>query len=113
MADRTSDAEDRWLESVFHSDPIPDAGFSKRIVAKIRRRIWVNRLALPVAALIGAAFALKPAAQLASALLPLLNIVPIEMVNAPLQYLPQLQLIVLGGMAFVAVLTLYRVFEET
>jgi len=99
MADKTSDAQDRFLESVFHSESIPDDGFSDRIVLTIRRRIWINRLALPVAALIGAAFALKPASQLIVALLPLLNIVPGDMINAPLQFLPQLQMIMLGGMA--------------
>ena len=113
MADKTSDAQDRWLKSVFRSEPLPDAGFSNRVVAKIRRRIWINRLALPVAALIGAAFAIKPAAQLVTALLPLLNIVPVDMVSAPLEFLPQLQVFVLGGMAFAALVVLYRVLEET
>ena len=113
MADRTSDAEDRWLESVFHSEPIPDAGFSDRIVSKIRSRIWVNRLALPVAALIGSIFAIKPAAQLITALLPLLNVMPVDMVDGPLQSLPQLQTFVLGAMAFAVVIVLYRVLEET
>jgi len=113
MADKTSDAQDRFLESVFHSESIPDDGFSDRIVLTIRRRIWINRLALPVAALIGAAFALKPASQLIVALLPLLNIVPGDMINAPLQFLPQLQMIMLGGMAFAAGITLFKVFEET
>ena len=113
MADRIADTQDRWLESVFQSDPIPDDGFSNRIVAKIRRRIWLNRLALPVAVLIGAAFAVKPATQLVAALLPLLNIVPAEIVSAPLQLMPQIQTLVLGGMTFVAVIMLYRLFEET
>ena len=113
MADKTSDAQDQWLESVFRSEPIPDEGFSDGIVSKIRRRIWVNRLALPVATVIGAAFAIKPASQLVTALLPLLNVVPVDMVNAPLEFLPQLQTFVLGGMTFAAVIVLYRVLEET
>ncbi len=113
MADKISDAQDRLLESVFHSVPIPDDGFSDRILFRIRRRIWVNRLALPVAALVGVAFALKPAAQLVAALLPLLNVIPIDMVSAPLQFLPQLQMIGLGGMMFAAAITLYKVIEET
>ena len=113
MADKTSDAQDRMLESVFHSAPIPDDGFSDRIVFRIRRRIWVDRLALPVAALIGAAFALKPATQLVVALLPLLNVMPADLVNAPMQFLPQLQTIGLGGMIFAAAIALYKVIEET
>jgi len=113
MADKTSDAQDRLLESVFHSEPISDDGFSDRIVFTIRRRIWINRLALPVAAIIGAAFALKPASQLVIALLPLLNVVPADLLSAPLQFLPQLQMILLGGMTFGAGITLFKVFEET
>lgn len=113
MADKTSDAQDRILESVFQSEPVPDDGFSDKIVFTIRRRIWINRLALPVAVIIGAAFALKPAAQLVIALLPLLNVVPGDMFRAPLQFLPQLQMILLGGMTFGAGITLFKVFEET
>ena len=113
MADKMADAEDRWLESVFHSEAIPDDGFSTKIVRRIRRRVWINRLALPVAALIGAAFAIKPATQLVMALLPLLNVVPANMLNSPLQFMPQIQTVVLGGMAFFAVILLYRMLEET
>jgi hypothetical protein len=113
MADKTSDAQDRMLESVFQSAPIPDDGFSDRILFRIRRRIWVDRLALPVAALVGAAFALKPATQLVVALLPLLNVMPTDLVDAPLRFLPQLQTIGLGGMMFAAAIVLYKVVEET
>ena len=113
MADKTSDAVDRLLASAFEATPIADDGFSDRIVSTIRRRIWVSRLALPVAILVGMAFALKPALQLVNALLPLLNVVPAELASVPMQFLPQMQLIVLGGMAFAAGVTLLRMLEET
>ena len=113
MADKISDAQDRMLESVFQSTPIPDAGFSDRVLFRIRRRIWVDRLALPLAAVIGTAFALKPASQLVAALLPLLNVMPIAPLEAPLQFLPQLQMIGLGGMMFAIAITLYKIIEET
>lgn len=113
MAEKTSDAVDRLLASAFAAEPIADDGFSNRIVARLRRRLWVNRLALPVAVLVGAAFALQPAVQIIGALLPLLNTVPVELASAPLQFLPQIQLIVLGGMAFAAGVTLVKMLEET
>ena len=113
MADKTSDALDRALASAFQAEPIADDGFSAKVVSTIRRRIWMNRLTLPIAAAIGAVFAFKPALQLVNALLPLLNIVPVEIANAPMQYLPQMQLIVLGGMAFAAGIMLLKVLEET
>jgi hypothetical protein len=56
---------------------------------------------------------LKPALQIVYALLPLLNVVPTEVANAPLQFLPQMQFIVLGGMAFAAGITLLKILEET
>jgi hypothetical protein len=62
---------------------------------------------------VGAAFALKPALQIVNALLPLLQSVPIELASAPMQFLPQIQLIVLGGMAFAAAVTLIKMLEET
>ncbi len=113
MAEKTSDAVDRLLASAFAAEPIADDGFSNRIVMRLRRRLWVNRLALPVAVLVGAAFALQPAMQIVGALLPLLNTVPVELASAPLQFLPQIQLIVLGGMAFAAGVTLVKMLEET
>ena len=112
MAEKMADAEDRWLESVFQSEPVPDDGFSKNVVARIRRRVWVNRLALPVAALIGAAFAIKPATQLVLALLPLLNLMPADALSSPLQFMPQVQTVILGGMTFFAAILLYRMLEE-
>jgi hypothetical protein len=113
MADKTSDAVDRLLASAFVAEPIADDGFSSRIVSKLRRRIWVNRLALPVAIMVGAAFALKPAIQIINALLPLLNAVPVEIARVPMEFLPQIQLVVLGGMAFAAGVTLIKMLEET
>jgi len=113
MAEKTSDAVDRLLAAAFASEPIADDGFSDSIVARLRRRIWVRRLALPVAVVVGAGIALKPAVQLFSALLPLLNVVPVELASAPMQFLPQLQLIVLGGMTFAAAITVIKMLEET
>ena len=113
MADKTSDAVDRLLASAFDAPPIADDGFSDGIISKIRRRIWVNRLALPVAILVGVAFALKPALQLINALLPLLNVMPVELASVPMQFMPQIQLIVMGGMVFAAGITLLKMLEET
>jgi hypothetical protein len=64
MAEKMKDAEDRLLESMFQSESVADNGFSDRVVGRIRRQIWVRRLALPVAMVAGAAIALKPASQL-------------------------------------------------
>lgn len=113
MADKIADALDRRLESLLREDAIADDGFSKRVVARIRRRIWVNRLALPIAVAVGFAFAVKPVLDLVQALLPLFSVLPTEMFSASLQYLPQLQLVVLGGMMLAGLMILVHFIEET
>jgi hypothetical protein len=113
MADKTSDVEDRLLESVFRAEPIADDGFCNRIVARIRRRIWLSRLAVPVAAVIGGAIAIKPAAALVKMLVQILGVAPAQIINVPLKFMPQIQLVVLGGMLFAVALVLLRFLDET
>ena len=113
MVDKITDVEDRLLESLFRAEPIEDGGFSARIVSRIRRRIWFRRLAVPVAAVIGGAIAIRPATELVKIVLQLFNIVPAEIMTVPLSFLPQFQLVVLGGMLLAVALTLLRFIEET
>jgi hypothetical protein len=97
MAEKLRDAEDRMLESLFASEPIADDGFSQRVVGRIRRRIWIRRLALPIAIIIGGAIAIKPASQLVLAASKLLTIVPQDVVVTPAEWLPQVQGIAISG----------------
>ena len=96
MAEKLKDAEDRLLESMFASEPIADDGFSQRVVRRIRQRIWVRRLALPVAAAIGLAIAVKPASQLVLAASKLLTVVPQDVV-APPEWMPQVEGLAISG----------------
>ena len=112
MADRIKDAEDRLLESVFRAEPIADDGFSNRVIGRIRRRIWVDRLVLPVATLTGAALEFKPAMELAGVLLPLTNLIPAQLASRPLEFLPEIQLVILGGMLIAAAVACFRLLEE-
>jgi hypothetical protein len=98
MAEKLKDAEDRLLESLFASDPIADDGFSQRVVGRIRRRIWVRRLALPLAMLIGAAIAIKPASQLVLAASKLLTVVPQDVVVGSVDWLPQVHGFAISGL---------------
>ncbi len=122
MADKLKDAEDRLLESMFQSAPIDDAGFSQRIVSHIRRRLWIQRLALPVAMLIGGIIAIKPAMQLVTVASKLLTVVPQGLLELPASMLPQvesvafgaslLQMSVLGAMLVVAGVLGTRMLNE-
>ncbi len=112
MVEKLKDAEDRMLESMFQARPIADDGFSRRVVTRIRRRLWVRRLALPIAMLIGGAIAIKPLSQLVVAGSKLLTAVPDGLLEMPVSWLPQMeaavfgmsltQMAVLAGMTFAA-----------
>lgn len=64
MTPPETDPEDRLLRSLLESEPLVDAGFTQRVVARVQRRLWLERLAVPVAAVVGAAIAAKPVARL-------------------------------------------------
>jgi hypothetical protein len=97
MAEKLKDAEDRLLESMFAAESIEDDGFSRRVVTRIRRRIWLRRLTLPVAMFIGGAIAIKPASELVIAVSKLLTVVPESVVQVPVDWLPDVQGIAIAG----------------
>lgn len=108
MAERLKDEEDRKLEALFAAEPIADNGFSARVVARVRRQIWVRRLSLPIAFVIGAAISAQPLMQLIDAVSGLFKFIPqtiasnLTVVSAA--QVPQAQSILLGAMLLVGVL---------
>lgn len=68
MAEHMRDQDDERLSQLFASEPIADDGFSQEIVKRIRRRLWIERLTLPTAVVVGAALALRPLTELVRAL---------------------------------------------
>ncbi len=116
MAERIKDAEDRLLESMFESAPIADDGFSVKVVKRVRRRLWLQRLALPVAAVLGGAVAIRPLADLVTAMADLsfsiTSFVPEELVTATTELIPQAPLVVLGAMLLAACLLGMRAIDD-
>jgi hypothetical protein len=112
MADKIKDAEDKFLESLFGAETIADNGFSKRVVVKIRRRQWLQRLTLPIAAAIGAAIAFKPAVAAFSIATQLLVAVPNEIVASVTDWVPSLQMVVTGGMLLAVAMFGLRMLED-
>ena len=102
MAEKLKDAEDRLLESMFQSAPIADDGFSKHVVTRIRRRLWLRRLSLPVAMLIGGGIAVRPMSELVLAASKLLTVIPQDVLAVPTDWVPQMQLVILGAMLLAA-----------
>ena len=95
MADKIKDADDLMLESMFRSEPIADNGFSDRVVRRIRRKVWIRRVTLPVAAAIGVSIAAKPFAGLVTSVFGLLGALQID-VSLPAGALPPMHFMVLG-----------------
>lgn len=115
MVDRLKDEVDRSLESLFRSEPVRDDGFSVRVVSRVRRKMWVRRLSLPVAFTVGAAISAKPVLQLANALPNLLGSVPgvaLDLDKLPIGELPQMSTMVMGVMLLAAFLIVSRMLEE-
>lgn len=112
MAEKMKDDEDRMLESMFQSGPIADDGFSDRVVRRIRLQLWVRRLALPIAMLIGAAIALKPATQLLAVVSKLLGVLPTDVLAAPGELAAQLPMVLGAGALLGIVVVTFRMLEE-
>jgi hypothetical protein len=116
MVDRMKDAQDLKLESLFASEEIADNGFSARIQKRLRRQLWVRRLALPVAVVLGGAIAVKPLLGLISSLPQLVSNLPVS-VSSNLQQvsntsLPQLSTVLLGSMLVIVVITAAKMLED-
>jgi hypothetical protein len=112
MVERLKDNEDLLLESMFASDPIADDGFSAMIEKKVRRRLWLRRMILPVATLIGAVVSYKPLTGLVTAFASLTSLLPQELLDAPQQLVPQLPMVVLGAVLLATCLLGLRALED-
>ncbi len=112
MVDRLKDNEDKLLESLFRSDPVPDDGFSLKIISEIKRRIWIRRLTLPAAFVVGAAIALKPLSQLAVTFSKLLTLIPTNVGSLSLDNFPQISTVILGGLLLVGMMMVTKMLEE-
>ncbi len=115
MAERLKDSEDLKLEALFRSEPVSDDGFSASIVSRVRRRMWVQRLSLPIAFVIGAIIAAKPLMQLAGLVPKVFGIVPQALANIfdlQLEGMFQGTTIVLGIMLLAAMLMVGRMLED-
>jgi hypothetical protein len=112
MAEKMQDAEDRLLAALLRPEPIADAGFSNRIVARIRRDIWLRRLALPLAMLLGGGFAAKPLFQLGSVLAVLGDSLPGSLIALPATMLAQLPFFFAVGCLLLIGIVMFQLSEE-
>ena len=112
MVDKLKDNEDKLLESLFRSDPVLDNGFSLKVVSEIKRRIWIRRLTLPAAFVVGAAIAVKPLSQLAVTFSKLLTLIPTNFGGLSLGNFPQISTVLLGGLLLATMMMVGKMLEE-
>ena len=115
MAERIKDTEDLQLEALFRSDPIEDDGFSVRVVSKVRHRMWIRRLSMPIAVGIGALISAKPLMQIATAVPGLVTSIfgnSINLESLPTADLPQLSTLLFGTALAMLMLLASRLLEE-
>jgi len=115
MAERLKDKEDLKLELIFRSDTVPDDGFSVKVVSRVRRRIWIRRLSMPVAIALGAVVGAKPLLGFASAVPGLVNSLfgsSISIGQLPVYDIPRLSTLLFGATLLMAVLLASRILEE-
>lgn len=109
------DKEDLQLEAMFRSDPLADDGFSAQVLKRVRRRIWVRRLSLPIAIAIGIAISAKPLLQItgvAAGLVESLLGLSLSLDQLPLGNLPQASTIMVGVALVMAAMLGIRLLEE-
>jgi hypothetical protein len=112
LAERMKDQEDRKLEALFRSEDIADNGFSEHVVRRIRRRVWIRRWSLPIAMAIGGLIAVKPAVELLSLVPVLITLVPEPVKSMPLEWLPQLPMVMTGLAAAGAMALFVRLLDS-
>lgn len=112
MAEKLQDAEDRLLATLLRPAPIEDAGFSARIVSRIRRDIWLRRLALPLAMLLGGAIAGKSLLHLGSVVTALGGVLPMDLRALPATLLAEVPtLFAVGCLMLIGIVT-FKLSEE-
>lgn len=115
MAERLKDEEDLRLEAMFRSEPVADNGFAVDVVKRVRARIWVRRLSLPVAVSLGllvGARSLIEFVGIASGLVEPLLGASLSLEALPLGSLPQASTIVIGATCLMVIMLASRILEE-
>ncbi|NOX68056.1 MAG: hypothetical protein GXP15_02620 [Gammaproteobacteria bacterium] len=119
MADRLKDKQAPGLEAMFRSDPLPDLGFSKKVMARVRRQVWIRRLTMPAALIIGGSIAIKPASDIVIAMTQVFDTLPPKLTDAAVDFsglsvssLPHSATILVSGVIALVALGLVRALED-
>lgn len=119
MVDRLKDSEELRLEAMFKSDPLPGLGFSKKVMRRVRRQMWIRRLTMPVALVIGGSIAIKPASDLVITVTKVFNALPsnltslaVDLPSLSVDSLPQMTTFLVSGAIALIALGFVRALED-
>ena len=119
MVDRIKDKEELRLEALFRSDPLPDNDFSAKVMTRVRRQIWIRRLTMPIALVLGGLIAFKPATEVVSSMSKIMSVLPasltnisLDLPNVPVDSVTQVTPYLIGGAMLFFAVFLYQVLEE-
>ena len=115
MAERIMDKDDLALAAMFRSDPLPDDGFSAKVISRVRHRMWIQRLALPLALVIGLAISARSLLQLIDAIAGILSAIFGEQLSLDrLPFVEALQpsTIMIGASLLMVAMLVSQVLEE-
>ena len=114
MVDRLKDKAELKLEALFKSEPVPDLDFSKKVMGRVRRQIWIRRLVMPFALIVGGLIAVKPVSELIVTLSKVMTVLPEGLTSIPVNLpamsadsIPQMTTIFVSGV--IAAVALYFV----
>ena len=110
MVERQKDSDDRMLEALFRPEAIADDGFSKRVVARVRRRVWTRRITLPLAVVLGSLVAAEPVVAFLKTAIELLSTVSGASITP--DWVPSSFTLVAGAVLFGILLTTLNLLEE-
>ena len=110
MAERQKDSDDRMLEALFRPEPVPDDGFSRRVIARVRRRVWTRRVTLPIAVVVGSLVAAEPVVAALRTAVELLGTISGTAVTP--DWVPSSFTLVAGAVLFGILLTTLNLLEE-
>ena len=112
MAEKTQDPEDIALRALFASEPVADDGFSKRVVAQIRRGQRIRRFCLGTAIAIGGAIACKPMMELAALAYRAFLDAGTGLFAESLAQVPSMGMMAAGAALFVGLMIGLRLLED-
>lgn len=104
--------DDQILEALFRSEAIGDAGFSERTVKRVRTRLWLQRLLVPGALVVGGLLAFKPLVDVLQVFSSLAAYVPAGFAEQSLAALPPLSTALTAVFIIVAAVCFAPVLDD-